>query len=167
MNELTQKKLLYGIFLGMAISSRFLLSFNMAMWAQVISTLLLFFLISAMFYWLRQLRELLPEKQLTFKTTVLFSFQLFVVAAIFSSLVKYFYFTHIKAWEFQQLVDNSALIMEKELKYPAELVKESIKYITPAAFAVASAIMNSLGGVILGIANWFFFKKEQELRKRM
>ncbi len=165
MNELTQKKLFYGIFLGMAISSRFLLSFNLAMWAQVVSTLLLFFLISAMFYWLRQLRELIPEKQLTFKTTVLFSFQLFLIAAIFSSFVKYFYFTYVKAWEFQLLVDNSALIMEKELKYPAVLVKESIKYITPVTFAVASAIMNTIGGILLGVVNWFFFKKEQELRK--
>ncbi len=173
-NELLQKKLTYGIFLGMAISSRFLLNLNPAVWAQVISMLLLFFLISAVLFWLRQLREFLPGKQFTLKTTVLFTFQLFLIAAVFSSLFKYIYFMYINPAKLQMLLEQS-LNLSKEFFAGMKLSPEEMNAINtpPSLSSMALGIsigyifLNSLGGFLLGFMNWFFFKKEQELRKKI
>lgn len=160
--ELVKKKLLYGIILGMAISSRFLLNFREGIFYEILSFILLFSLFSALIYWLRQYREFIPDKKLTFGKVVGFSFQLFVIAAVFSSAVKYIFFTYVKPLEFQMILNQTLDFMLKEAAYPPQLVKQSVDFFTPANFAIMSGLLNVLAGVLMGCIVWPLFRREQD-----
>jgi len=160
--ELVKKKLLYGIILVMAISSRFLLNFREGIFFQILSFFLLFSLFSALIYWLKQYREYMPEKKLTLGKVVYFSFQLFVIAAVFSSIVKYFFFMYVKPLEFQMIMNQTVDFMLKEAKYPPQMVKESVSFFTPANFAIMSGLINVFAGVLMSCIVWPLLKREQE-----
>ncbi len=161
--ELLKKKLMYGCFLGMAIASRFLLGFQDGILSEVVSFILLFSMFSAVVYWLRQLRQKQPEKKYIMKKLIAHTFQIFIVAAVFSSIVKYSFFTYIKPYEFKVMVEQTMAFMQAESDYPEELLSQSRELLTPAMISIMSGILNALLGLLMGLIVWPLFKKEQEI----
>lgn len=161
--DFLKQKLMYGVFLGMAISSRFLLNFRDGVLAEILSFVLLFSLFSALIYWLRQFRATLPENKLNLKSLQAFTFQLFLVASFFSSIVKFIFFTYIKPLEFQLILNQTVSFMTQEAIYPKEIIEQSQLYLTPSNFAIMSGVMNVISGLVMGFVVWPLFKKEQEI----
>ncbi len=160
--ELLKKKLMYGCFLGMAIASRFLLGFQEGVLSEVTSFILLFSMFSAVVYWLRQLRQKQPDQKYNLKKLVAHTFQIFIVAAVFSSIVKYLFFTYIKPFEFKIMVEQTVDFMSSESDYPEEIISQSKELLTPAIISMFSGILNALLGLLMGLIVWPLFKKEQE-----
>lgn len=151
------------MFLGMAISSRFLLNFREGTFAEILSFVLLFSLFSALVYWLKQYRQLLPDNKLTFKLLISFTFHLFIIAAVFSSIVKFVTFTYFKQLEFQMMINETLDFMKKDAGYSKEMIQQSASYLTPMSFAIMSGILNVIAGLLMGLMVWPLFKKEQEI----
>lgn len=160
--DFLKQRLISGAFLGMAISSRFLLNFQTGILSNILSFVLLFSLFSAMIYWLKKYRDTLPEKKLSLKLLQSFTFQLFIIASIFSSIVKYVFFTYLKPLEFKMIVSQTMNFMTQEAIYPKEMLQQSAAFLTPMNFAFVSALMNLFFGMIMGFILWPLFKKEQE-----
>lgn len=160
--DFLKQKLMYGVFLGMAISSRFLLNFREGVLSEVLSFILLFSLFSALIYWLKRYRASLPEQKMSLKLLQGFTFQLFLIASFFSSIVKFLFFTYIKPLEFELIVNQTISFMSAEKIYPEEMIQQSAMYLTPENFAFISGIMNVVFGLIMGFVVWPLFKKEQE-----
>lgn len=161
--ELLKKKLMYGCFLGMAIASRFLLGFQEGILSEITSFILLFSMFSAVVYWLRQLRHKQPDQKYQMRKLIAHTFQIFIVAAIFSSIVKYLFFTYIKPYEFQVMVEQTMDFMKTESDYPEEIILQSKELLSPAIISIFSGILNALLGLLMGLIVWPLFKKEQEL----
>lgn len=158
-----KQKLMYGVFLGMAISSRFLLNFREGILSEILSFFLMFSLFSALIYWLKQFRAILPEKKLSLKSLQGFTFQLFLIASFFSSVVKFIFFTYIKPLEFQLIVNQTISFMTQEALYPQEMIEQSQLYLTPENYAIMTGFTNVFFGLIMGFVVWPLFKKEQEI----
>lgn len=183
--EFRQKTLTHGVFLGLAISSRFLLNFQDGIWAEVLSFILLFAMYSALIMWLREYQKTLPESKITLKKILLFSFQIFLIGSLVSSLFKYIYFQQIKPsifativsqydqihTEYVQKVQGMIVQAEKEKK-PDDilLLKQGIEQLNWWKSVVISSyfqplfsfITNVLGGLLLGWFIWPLFKFNQQ-----
>lgn len=151
-----------GIFFGMAISSRFLLNFHTGLFSQILSFLLLFMMLSALIYWARKYRETLPDKKITQKILCRFLMIVFLIGAIFSSVVKYIYFEYIKSDEFQYLVTQAMnMMITEQSEYKGE-IEQSMQYVIPANFAIITGVGNLILGFITYFIIWPIFKNEQE-----
>lgn len=183
--EFKQKILTHGLFLGLAISSRFLLNFQDGVWAEVLSFVLLFAMYSALIMWLREYQKNLPESKITLKQILSFSFQVFLIGAVVSSIFKFIYFQHIKPsifativsqydqihTEYVQKVQGMIVQAQKENKTDDILMlKQGIEQLNWWKSIVISSyfqplfsmIVNVLGGLLLGWFIWPLFKFNQQ-----
>lgn len=183
--EFKQKTLTHGLFLGLAISSRFLLNFQDGIWAEVLSFILLFAMYSGLIMWLREYQKFLPENKITLKQIISFSFQIFLVGAVVSSIFKFIYFQHIKPsifativsqydqihTEFVQKIQGMIVQAQKEKKTEDILIlQEGIlqlnwwKSVVISSYfqPLFSMITNILGGLLLGFFIWPLFKFNQQ-----
>lgn len=183
--ELTHKKIQYGLFLGLAISSRFLLSFNtQETWTHVLDFILLFGMYSALIMWVKEYQKTLPDKKISFKQVLSFSVQIFLVGAVVSSIFKYIYFEFIKPQEFAIIVNEIIEDSNTSLKHAHEQYVLSLKgndglsvfkqayfqsninsitwhktVATSIYFEpIISILRNVLGGLVLGWFIWPLFK---------
>ncbi len=155
--------LMNGIVLGMAISSRFLLNLSDAEWAVILNFIVLLAMFMMVVKWIRSYRSLMGWVKISFGQTLAFVVKLFVIGAVFSSMVKWYYFTYVRPELFQSLV-NEALLMVKDL-YSEDVIEDCRKLLTPFAFAAFSAVTNSLLGFAMAIAEWPMVKREQEQKR--
>jgi len=65
--ELQRRTITHGAFIGLAISSRFLLNFQEGVWAEILSFVLLFSMYSALIMWIREYQKTLPENKISLK----------------------------------------------------------------------------------------------------
>lgn len=151
--------------LGMAISARFLLNQSAETWAMVLDFVVLLGMFLAVVRWVRGYRSLMGWDEITFGQTVKYVFELFVVAAVFSSVVKWWYFTEMRPGMFEALV-NDAMELVKEA-YPSEVMDEVRGLMTAKLYAVFSGVMNALLGLAMGVVEWPMIRNEQQMKKRM
>lgn len=183
--EISQKTLTNGLFLGFAISSRFLLNFQDGIWSEIVSFILLFGIYSALIMWLKEYQKTLPENKISLKKIIAFTFKTFLIGGIISSLFKFAYFQHLKPDIFatitsqydqiyseyilkiNQLLEdarkqnkpNDVLILQEgltQLKWWKSIVISS--YFEP----IMSLFINLLGGLFLGWFIWPIFKINQQ-----
>jgi len=183
--ELQRRTITHGAFIGLAISSRFLLNFQEGVWAEILSFVLLFSMYSALIMWIREYQKTLPENKISLKQVVSFSVKVFLIGAIISSIFKFIFFEYIKPNIFAMLVDqygqlyndfinktNDFLLQAKKQKNANDILMyntaiEQLKWlksivITPYFQPIASLILNVFGGLILGWFIWPIFKFNQQ-----
>ncbi len=181
----SNKILTNGLFLGIAISSRFLLDFQDGALSQVVSFILLFGIYSAMMMWVKAFQKTLPEEKITLKQVISYTFKIFLIGAIASSIFKYIYFQHIKPDIFAALIStyddaysetvekvNELLLKAKEANNTNDIAvyKEGINqlqwwksvFINSYFQPFSSLIINLIGGLLLGWFIWPVFKINQQ-----
>ena len=181
----SQKILSHGLFLGLAISSRFLLNFQDGTWAEVLSFILLFSMYSGLIFWLREYQKSLPDNKISLKQIFGFTFKLFLIGAALSSFIKYCFFAYIKPSEFAIFVEQQEMKLNLYKEYLHEglitAVKEKntifidgyknniqnfpfLKSIAISIYylPVVTFFLNLLGGVILSWFVWPLFKYNQQ-----
>ncbi len=152
-----------GVVLGMAISSRFLLNQVDALWSAVLNFIVLFAMFTVVVRWIRNYRTLMGWEKITFRKSVAFVVQLFVIAALFSSLVKWYYFSYVRPELFASLTNEALLALEPS--YSKEVIEQCRQLMSPLVFAIFSAIMNMFLGVLMGIVEWPMVKREQDSKE--
>lgn len=153
-----------GIAMGAAISSRFWLNLQNSGWAAAVSFLVLFLMFTAITWWLRIYREKSQTDCLSFGQVMRFTIVVFVIGAIVSSLFKYYYFSQMKPFYFQALLEESAQMM-REMDYSEEMIFQSKNLMTPEVYAFGSFLVNSILGVLMGLVTWPMIRNEQKMRK--
>lgn len=152
-----------GVVLGMAISSRFLLNQVDAIWSAILNFIVLFAMFMVVVRWIRNYRTLMGWEKITFWKSVAFVVQLFVIAALFSSLVKWYYFSYVRPELFASLTNEALLMLEPA--YSKEVIEQCRQWMSPCIFAIFSAIANIFLGVLMGVVEWPMVKREQESKE--
>ncbi len=165
----------YGLLFGMAISSRFLLTFfyGGSIWADIAGWVLLFCMLSALLGWVGKYRETLEEKKVTRKIVRKLVFVVFLTASIFSSIIKYIVFTCISPTRFQILLNSSAqlaaeqmkMLQEQSVQLPAwaETMQAEQWQFTDWGLALTWGIWNLLLGYFAMNIVWSMYKAEQKV----
>lgn len=164
MSVKVQLILVNGLAMGAAISSRFWLNLQNNGWAAAVSFLVLFLMFTAMTWWLRTYREKMQIAKLTFGEVMRFTFLVFAIGALFSSIVKYYYFSQLKPFYFQALLEEASQMM-REMDYPKELVAQSKELLTPGVYATGSFILNTILGLLMGVVTWPMIRNEQNMHE--
>lgn len=162
--------LLPGLYLGIAISSMFLLKFGDSIWGILISFLLMFLLLNFIIANAKKYREELPNKTFNLKSLLWFTFQFFVIGALVSSAFKFIYLTYIKPDAFRILVPDFFELIELSI---IEMYENFVKInwginlkipFTPLIYAWFGLVNNIIFGLFIGRMLWPMFRKEQEIR---
>ncbi len=177
--------LTHGLFLSLAISSRFLLNFQEGILASIVSFVLLFGIYSALIIWLKEYQQTLPEKKINLKQVFLFTVKVFLIGSIIASFFKYYYFQYIKPSVFQSIIGqyeafygeylskfNELLLTAKKenntndiamLKNGIETIEWWKSVVINAYFTpFISIFSNIIGGTLLGWFIWPLFKHNQQ-----
>lgn len=168
----------YGLYFGMAISSRFLLDFfyadNTIM--NILYWLLLFLMFSALTAWVGKYKEQVPDKKLTFKTVNKLTFIIFLTASLFSSAVKYVVFVYISPIKYKllsslasQLYNQTAETIAKNtsLSISPEVLQMQQWQFSEWGMALMQGISNMVWGFFAALMVWSVYRNEQKFNNTL
>lgn len=157
---------IFGLFFGAAIASRFLLGLRTDTVSILVSFVVLFLMFWVIPYWFEKYRAIREFKTYKFKIILKFCLLLFLVGAVSSSLVKYYYFEYMRPAMFAEINDMVVAELNNMNAYPKEkMIDEAMLYVTAANYAIISGFFNLLLALPMALIVRFNFWQREKMQK--
>lgn len=150
-----------GIYLGLIISSRFLLDFQEGFFYVLLSFVLLYAEPVLIFSTIKSVQQNESSSEWSVGKVIRFTMKVMIVGAIISSVVKFAYFEYARPAFFARTIQESIDLLTSQVNYPQESIDLAMRYMTSGTFAIVSGISNLFWSIPLGAFIAYVMKQEK------